>query len=145
MTELLLAGVLDGSLGSSQTGNRNTEGRARDVVQAHVVAELDGAGVAAMLAADAQNDVGTGSAALFGSNLHQLANALLVQTGEGVVLVNLVLVVSAQELAGVVTGEAEGHLGQVVGAEGEELGLLGDLVGSQGGAGDLDPRPPGES
>jgi hypothetical protein len=31
-----------------------------------------------------------------------------------------------QELAGVVAGEAEGHLGQVVGAEGEELGLGGD-------------------
>lgn len=48
---------------------------------------------------------------------------------------NLLVVVVAQELAGVVAGEAEGHLGQVVGAEGEELGLLGDLVGSQGGAG----------
>ena len=38
----------------------------------------------------------------------------------------------------VVAAEAEGHLGQVVGAEREELGLLGDLVGRQGGAGDLD-------
>ena len=36
--------------------------------------------------------------------------------------------------------EAEGHLGQVVGAEREELGLFGDLVGRQGGAGDLDHR-----
>ena len=54
MTELLLAGVLDGSLSGSQTGDGHTEGRAADVVQAHVVAELDGAGVAAMLAARQQ-------------------------------------------------------------------------------------------
>ena len=50
-------------------------------------------------------------------------------------LVDLLVVVSAQELAGIVAGEAEGHLGQVVGAEGEELGLLGDLVGGQSRAG----------
>ena len=51
---------------------------------------------------------------------------------------DLVLVVCAQELGGIITAEAEGHLGQVVGAEAEELGFLGDLAGSQGCAGDLD-------
>ena len=35
----------------------------------------------------------------------------------------------------VVAAEAEGHLGQVVGAEREELGLLGDLVGGQAARG----------
>ena len=46
----LLAGVLDSSLSSSQTCDRHTEGRAADVVQADVVAELHARGVAAVLA-----------------------------------------------------------------------------------------------
>ena len=50
MTELLLAGVLDSSLRSSQTCDRHTEGRAADVVQANIVAELDAGGIAAVLA-----------------------------------------------------------------------------------------------
>ena len=102
------------------------------------MAELDGGRVAAMLAADAQLDVGAGLAAAFGSHLDQLANAVLIQSGEGIVLIDLVLIVGIQELAGVVTAEAEGHLGQVVGAEAEELGFLGDLVGQQSGSRDLD-------
>ena len=40
----------------------------------------------------------------------------------------------------VVAGEAPGHLGQVVGAEGEELGGLGDLAGGQRGPRQLDHR-----
>ncbi len=64
-------------------------------------------------------------------HLHELADAVLVETGERIGLVDLLVVVGAEELAGVVAAEAEGHLGQVVGAEGEELGLLGDLVGGQ--------------
>ena len=38
----------------------------------------------------------------------------------------------------IVAAEAEGHLGQVVGPEGEEVGLLGDLAGAQGGPRRLD-------
>ena len=102
------------------------------------MAELHGGGVAALLAADAQLDVGTGLAAEIRSHLHQAANAHLIELGEGIGLVDLVVVVAGQELAGVVTAEAEGHLGQVVGAEGEELGLLGNLVGSQSRTRDLD-------
>ena len=70
--------------------------------------------------------------------LHESANAVLVQLGEGIIFVNLGIVVGIQELTGIVTGEAEGHLGQVVGAEAEELSLLGDLVSGQSGTGDLD-------
>ena len=44
----------------------------------------------------------------------------------------------------VVAAEAEGHLGQVVRPEGEEVGLLGDLVGEQGGPRSLDHRPDGD-
>ena len=57
--------------------------------------------------------------------------------GKGIELVDLLVVVGIQELAGIVPAEAEGHLGQVVGAEGEELGLLGDLISGEGSPGDL--------
>ena len=126
-------------MSSSQTGDRHTEGRAADVVQAHIVAELDGGRITAVLAADAQLDVGASLAAQLGSHLHQLANAVLIQTREGIALEDLVLVVAVEELAGVVAAEAEGHLSQVVGAEGEELGFLSDLISGHGSARDLDP------
>ena len=126
------------SLSGGQTGDGHTEGGAGHIVQAHLVAELHGSGVAAVLAADAHMDVGAGLMAQLDGHGHQLAHALLIQVGEGIGLVDLILVVIIQELARVVTGEAEGHLSQIVGAEGEELGLLGDLVGGEGGTGDLD-------
>jgi len=87
------------------------------------VAELDARGVAAVLAADAQAQVGAGLAAVVCSHLDQLADADLIQVLERIALVDLVLVVSTQELGSVITAEAEGHLGQVVGAEAEESRL----------------------
>jgi len=101
------------------------------------VAELNGDGVAAVLAADAAVHLGTDLLAEGNGHFHKLANAVLVQLGEGVVLVDLAVVVSREELTCVVTAEAEGHLGEVVGAKAEELGFLGDLVGGEAGSGDL--------
>ena len=71
-----------------------------------------------MLAADTQMQLRVHAAAQLAGHIHQLADALLVQLGEGIVLVDLLIVVSAEELAGIVTTEAEGHLRQIVGAEG---------------------------
>ena len=96
----LLAGVLDGSLSGSQAGDGHAEGGAGDIVQAHIVAELHGGGVAAVLAADAQLQVGAGLAAQLAGHFHQTAHAGLIQTGEGIALVDLVGVVGVQELAG---------------------------------------------
>ena len=48
----LLAGVLDCSLSSGEAGNGHTEGRAADVVQTNIVAELHARGIAAVLTAD---------------------------------------------------------------------------------------------
>ena len=93
------------------------------------MAELDGHGVAAVLTADAVVQLITGSLGLGNGHLHKLADTVLIQLGEGIVLVDLGLVVGVQELACIVTGEAEGHLSQVFGAEAEELGLLGHLIG----------------
>ena len=87
MTELLLAGVLDSCLSSGQTCDGNAVRRAGNVIQANVVAELNAGGVAAVLAADAQTQVGVGCAAVMGSHLNQLANADLVQMLERIALV----------------------------------------------------------
>ena len=52
----------------------------------------------------------------------------------GLLLVHIV----GEELPGVVPGDPHGHLGQVVGAEGEKLGDLGDPVRQEGGPGNFD-------
>jgi len=87
----LLAGVLDRSLSGGQTCDGHTEGRAADVVQADVVAELHARGVAAVLAADAQAQIGAGLTAVMCSHLDQLADADLIQMLERIALVDLVL------------------------------------------------------
>jgi hypothetical protein len=50
------------------------------------------------------------------------------------------LQVIGQERVDVVAAVAERHLGQVVGAEAEEVGVLGDLVGGQRRTRDFDHR-----
>jgi hypothetical protein len=80
--------------------------------------------MAAMLAADADLEVRLGLASFGNGQLHQFADALLVQHLEGVVLQDAGLDIGRQELVlGVLAAEGEGGLGQVVGAEGEELGV----------------------
>ena len=75
---------------------------------------------------------------------HQLADAVEVDHLEGVARQQAELEVGVHHPAlDVVAGEAEGHLGQVVGPEGEEVGHLGDLGGPQGGPGRLDHGPDG--
>ena len=68
----LLARVLDCGLSGGEAGDGNTVGRAADVVQANVVAELDTAGIAAVLAADAQTQVRVGRAAIVAAILTSL-------------------------------------------------------------------------
>ena len=101
------------------------------------MAELDRGRVAAVLAADAQMNVGACLTAKLDSRFNQFADALLIEVCKRIGFIDLVLVIVVKELAGVVTAEAKRHLRQVVRAEAEEFGLLGDLIGSQRGARDL--------
>ena len=48
------------------------------------MAELDAGGISAVLAADSHVNVETGLTAHLGGHFYQLANALLVELGEGV-------------------------------------------------------------
>ena len=128
------------SLCGSEARDRDAEGRAGHIVETDVMAELDGGRIAAVLAADAAVQLGAGLASQLDRHLHQLADADGVEAGEGIGLVDLVRIVCRQELAGVVTREAERHLREVVGTEAEELRLLGDVVCGECRAGDLDHR-----
>ena len=80
-----LAFFFEGGLGGGELGDGNAEGRAAHVVKSGAVAELDGGGVAAVFAADADLEVLHGLAAAFDADLDELADAGLVEAGEGVV------------------------------------------------------------
>ena len=86
------------SVSGRQTGDRHTERRAGNVVQANLVAEHDGGRIAAVLAADAELDVRAGLLAELSSHLNELADAILVKAGERIRLVDLLVVVRAKEL-----------------------------------------------
>ena len=102
--------VLNRCLRCGQTSDRDTVRTAGNIVQSDAVTEFDRAWIAAMFAADTQLDVRTGLAAQFCRHRDQLANAMLIQTGKRILLVNLLVVIMRQESAGVITREAECHL-----------------------------------
>ncbi len=95
-----------------------------------------------MLAADAELDLGIDAARPLDGEAHEVADAAYVQRLERVRSEDAVFEVVRQELAlGVVAGEAERRLGQVVRAEAEEVGLCCDLVCADACARELDHRP----
>ena len=101
------------------------------------MAEFDSRRIAALLAADTEFDVGSGGLTAFDSNLHKLAYTYLVESCEGVGFENLLHIVFVKELTGVVSGETESHLSEVIGTEGEEFSFFSDFVSSQSRSGDF--------
>ena len=94
-----------------------------------------------MLATDADFHAGAGLATQFYGDAHELGQAIPIDGLEGILGEDALLDVIDQEtLLGVVTADAESGLGEIVGAEGEELGVLGDLISRQGCTGDFDHR-----
>src|SRR5580704_5113978 len=116
-------------LGGSQAGDRHAERRAGDVVETDLVAERDRGGVAAVLAANAELDVGPHLAAALDRDAHQFADTLAIESDERIDREDTLGRVDAEEARSIVAGNAERRLGEVVGAEREELGGLRDLVG----------------
>src|SRR5512133_1377649 len=132
----------DGRLGSGDTGDGHAVGAARHVVDAGVVEEVDRVGVAPVLAADAERDVGLGLAAQPGAHAQHLPHARGVDRLERRAVEDLQVDVAGEDLAlDVVAAEAQRGLREVVGAEGEEVGLLGDPVGQEACTRQLDHRP----
>ena len=63
-----------------------TERRAGYIIQTDLVAELNGRGISAVLSADSKMQARVNRLAEFDCHLHQLANAILIQLSEGIVL-----------------------------------------------------------
>ncbi len=102
------------------------------------VAEFHRRGLAAVFAADADLEARAGFAAALDADLDQFADAVLIQNVERIGRQDLLLDIIGDEAADIVAGEAKAHLGQIVGAEGEELGAAGDFAGLQRCARDFD-------
>src|SRR5690606_8395568 len=102
--------------------------------------EADRGGIAAMLPADAQLDVGPSRPALLGRHAYQFPHALDVERNEGVLVDDAFLPVDFQEGRGVIAGYAEGRLRQVIRAEREELRRFSHDMSTNGGARQLDHR-----
>src|SRR5512143_290145 len=121
-----------------QPRNRHTEWRAAHVVEPGLIAELDARRVAAVLAADADLKVRSGTTSPGHAHLHELPHTLLIQGLEGVLFKDIVFGIVTDELARVVTAETEGCLREVIRSEREELRLFGDLIGNERSARQLD-------
>src|SRR5690606_37773870 len=111
-----------------------TGGGAADILQAQSMAEVYRIGITRMLSTNAQLDVRPCTPSVFDSKFHQLAYADLVQAGEGVAVIDFLAFVLVVEQTHVVTAQTKCCLGQVVGAEAEELCLFGNFFRSDGGA-----------
>ena len=87
--------------------------------------------VTTVFTTDTELDVGAGDTAELASHFYELTNAGLVDLSEGIVFVDLLVIVSGEELTSVVTAEAESHLSKVVSSETEEVCLLSDFISSK--------------
>src|SRR5262249_32652391 len=102
-------------LGGGEAGDGDTEGAARDVVQADLVAEDHAGRVAAVLAADADLQLRPDRPAALDRQPHQLAHPLLVDGRERVAGDDVRLLgvgVDGDERRVVVPADAQGCLGQ---------------------------------
>src|SRR5262245_66464950 len=84
--------------------------------------------IAAMLAADAELEVAPHLASALGGDAHERADAGAVEGDERIGGENAARGVDAEEARRIVPADAERGLGEIVGAEREELRRLGDLV-----------------
>ena len=130
----------DGGLGGGESCDGETQRRAAHVVQADLMTEFHGRGIAAVFAADAQLDVGAGALAALDRDFHQAADAGLVERLERVRRENVHFLVLVDEAAVVVAADAEAGLREVVRPEREELGSLSDFIGGDAGTRNFDHR-----
>src|SRR5262245_66214627 len=96
-------GVLaERGLGRREAGDGDAERRAGDIVERELVAERDRGRVAAVLAADADLQLGARLAAALDADAHQFAHALAIDGDEGIAGENAARDVGAEKARGVV-------------------------------------------
>src|SRR5215471_18594999 len=115
-----LEGAAERRLRRGEASNRYAIGRAGNVVEPGLVAEEHRRRIAAMLAANAELELGPSLAPALAGDLDQLAHPLRVQRGERIVLEDATLLVLLQERGRIVAAQPEGGLGEIVRAEREE-------------------------
>src|SRR5271163_4173564 len=122
------------SLRRGQPGDGHSVRGARHVIEARLEEELDRLRISSVLPAHAELEVGLGATAPLDGVVDQLADTVDIDRLEGVALEQAGLEVGRHHPPfDIVAGKAEGHLGEIVGPEAEEVGLLGDLICSQSG------------
>ena len=91
-----------------------------------------------MFAADAYFEFGFNTTAFFNAHADELADTFLVENFKWIGLDDAVFFVEFQELGCIIARETEGHLGEVIGAEREEVCNSSDLVGGKSRTGNFD-------
>ena len=71
-------------------------------------------------------------------HLHELTNTSLVKLSKWIVLEDLCIIVSIEELTSIITRESKCHLCKVVSTEAEEISFLSDLISCKSSSWDLD-------
>ena len=113
-----------------EPGDGDPERGAGDVVEADFVEEVDRLWVAAVFATHAELETGTRGPASFGTDSYQFADTITIDRLERRDAEDALLQISREESGlHVVAGETPRRLGEIVGAEGEELSGFGNLVG----------------
>ena len=74
----------------------------------------------------------------FNTQFHKLADAFLVETCEGVIIENLLILIGWQETGGVITGKTKSGLCEIVCPEGEKLSMLGYFASGDSSTRNLD-------
>jgi hypothetical protein len=116
-------------------------GRARDIGDANVMAEMDGVGVSSLFATNTDFELRVCCPSQIDAHLHQNANALSIQNLEGVVMKNPRLGVKRQELVfSIFTRKRVGGLRKIVGAEREEFSKTCKISGTGTGTNGFDHR-----
>ena len=129
--------VFQTGLRRSYAGDRHAVGRTADVVHAELGTELNGAGLATMLATDTYLKFRLGSTAFLYTHAYELTNTLLVKDFERIGLDNAMFFVELKELGSIITRVTECHLSKVVSAEREEVGYGSNLISGKGRTGVL--------
>ena len=105
------------------------------------MAEFDAVRFAAVLAANAQLNLGARLSAEVAGDFHQATNASLIDGCERVRIHNVELGVSRKKTAGIVPAHSQRGLCKIVCAKTEELGIACDLVRDERCARDFDHCP----